>query len=63
MEAQKITLTVDELSERMGIGLNRAYDLVRSKGFPSIRFGRKFLIPVRDLEAWLSEQASKGCKV
>ena len=44
-EMEKQTLTVAEAARVMGIGLTKAYESVRSGRIPSVRFGRKYLIP------------------
>ncbi len=43
---EKTTMSVQELSSQLGISLPTAYELVKSKGFPSIRIGTRILIPV-----------------
>ena len=46
MDNKKL-ITVKEFAKEYGIGSNKAYDMVNSKGFPVIRLGKKILI-VRD---------------
>lgn len=43
---EKATMSVQELSTRMGISLPKAYQLMKSDGFPAIRVGKRILIPV-----------------
>ncbi len=43
----KKLITVKEFAMEYGIGTNKAYEMVNSKGFPIIRLGKKILI-VRD---------------
>lgn len=57
LEKNKIAIGVQELAKMLGIGINQAYALARSQCFPSFRIGKRLLVPVRDLETWLSEQA------
>lgn len=45
-------LTVQEIQERFGIGEAVAYGLVKSKGFPSIKIGKRILINKKALEEW-----------
>lgn len=52
-------LSVKELGQFLRIHANGAYELVRSQGFPSIRVGKKFLIPKAALLKWLEQQATK----
>ena len=55
---EKSTISVQELSALMGISLPKAYELVKSLGFPVIRIGTRILIPVDAYRAWLNENAS-----
>lgn len=50
---EKTTMSVQELSAQMGISLPKAYELVKSEGFPSIRIGTRILIPVDAFREWL----------
>lgn len=43
MQSKKL-ITVKEFAEKYGIGLNKAYEMANSKGFPIIRLGRKILV-------------------
>ena len=43
---EKTTISVQELSAQMGISLQKAYELVKSPGFPTIRVGTRILVPV-----------------
>jgi excisionase family DNA binding protein len=37
--------TVEDLAAALGIGRNAAYGLVQTKVVPSVRYGRRWLIP------------------
>lgn len=50
---EKTTMSVQELSTQMGISLPKAYELVKSPGFPSIRIGTRILIPIDAFREWL----------
>lgn len=43
---EKATLSVRELSEKLGISLPKAYELVKQPGFPVLKIGSRILIPV-----------------
>lgn len=59
MEVQ--TYTVEEVAALLGIARNNAYEHVRSGDIPSIRMGRRYLIPRERFHAWLNgTQDSKG---
>lgn len=45
---EKTTMSVQELSAQMGISLPKAYELVKTPGFPIIKVGTRILIPSRN---------------
>ncbi|MGI6251569.1 MAG: excisionase family DNA-binding protein [Anaerolineaceae bacterium] len=57
---EKTTMSVQELSSRMGISLPKAYELVKMPGFPTIRLGTRILIPVDAYKQWLMKQSGSG---
>ena len=50
-------LTVPEMGDALGISRAAAYQLVRSRGFPSLKIGTRILVPKEKLIAWINEQA------
>ena len=60
MAVEKKTYSVEEAAQVVGISARYMYDLVRTKGFPVIKVGRRLLIPIKGLDQWLDEQAEKG---
>ena len=50
---EKTTMSVQELSEQMGISLPKAYELVKTPGFPTIRIVSRTLIPIEAYTEWL----------
>lgn len=54
---EKLTMSVEELREQLGIGRNQAYQLARSEGFPSVHVGNRILIPLKEFQEWLTEQS------
>ena len=51
---EKTTMSVQELSSQMGISLPKAYELVKTPGFPTIRIGTRILIPIEAFREWLN---------
>ena len=43
MENKKL-LTVKEFAKEYGLGVNKSYEVVYSKGFPMIKVGRKIYV-------------------
>jgi excisionase family DNA binding protein len=59
---EKSTISVQELSAHMGISLAKAYELVKQPGFPVLRIGTRFLIPVDSFNTWLNRKIEGGDK-
>lgn len=59
METQtsKLAISVIEMASYLGIGRNSAYQLTKLNGFPSIKIGKKIIIPIKALEQWLEFQS------
>ena len=59
-ETQKLPplLTPQALAEVLNVPVSFCYTLVRSKGFPSFRVGKKWLIATDKLMAWIDAQTS-----
>lgn len=54
IEQLPLVLSVEQLADVLGIGLNNAYQLVRSSGIRSVRIGRQYKIPKDALKAYLA---------
>lgn len=52
---ERATLTVDEVAARLGISRGLAYEGVRTGEIPSIKIGKRVLVPRRALLALLGE--------
>ena len=59
-EIQKLPplLTPQALSEVLGVPVSFCYTLVKSKGFPSFRVGKKWLIATDKMMTWIDAQTS-----
>jgi excisionase family DNA binding protein len=47
------TISVDQAARVIGIGRDAAYDAVRNGDIPSIRVGRRILVPIKALDRLL----------
>ncbi len=56
---EKKTYTVPEAAEALGIGRNAAYEAARTGQLPTIRIGKRILVPVAALERMLSVEQRK----
>jgi excisionase family DNA binding protein len=53
------TLTVEQAGRALGIGRGLAYELVRTGEIPSVRLGRRIVVPIAAVEEMLtSNQAT-----
>ena len=51
--SERLTITVDEAAARLGLSRNGAYEAVRRGEIPSLRIGRRVLVPRAALERML----------
>ena len=64
MKIEKLTLSVEEMANELGISRPIAYELIKREGFPAIRISeRRIIIPVEALRDWLSTKAVEGGSV
>lgn len=57
---EKLTYSVPEAAEILGISKSRMYELTRSEGFPSLKIGKRILVPIKGLERWVEKQAASA---
>lgn len=55
---ERLTLTVTEAAELLGISRGTAYECVRTGEIPSVTFGRRVLVPRRRLLALLDNESN-----
>jgi excisionase family DNA binding protein len=53
----RLTLTIAEAAELLGISRNSAYEAARRGELPTIRLGRRLLVPKRRLERMLDAES------
>lgn len=53
-------LTTKELQRNLKIGRDRAYALMRSKAFPSIKIGSRYYVTEEALDEWLRKYEYKS---
>ena len=59
-QTEKLTLTVKEMQNMLGISRTEAYALVNQDDFPSFRIGKKILISRTGLYQWIDRQTMKN---
>ena len=53
-------LTANELAGALGISRAGAYALIHSKGFPTLRIGKRLTVPKDKLTAWIDHNTGEG---
>ena len=53
MDTDRLTLTVEEAAQLLGISRALGYELVARGQLPSVRLGRRIVVPRRALDALL----------
>ena len=54
-----LALSAEEVSQVLGISRANAYALMHSKGFPTLKIGKRMTVPKDKLIAWMDEQSTK----
>ncbi|MHB1930353.1 MAG: helix-turn-helix domain-containing protein [Acidimicrobiales bacterium] len=63
MEDGPLVLTVEEAGQLLGISRGLAYELVRRGAIPSLRLGRRLVVPRRRLIAMVEDLDGLGRRV
>jgi excisionase family DNA binding protein len=53
MAIEKLTLTVEEARHVLGISRSLAYEMARTGQLPTLRLGRRLLVPKKAIESML----------
>ena len=55
-----LMLSVPDLTDALGISRARAYELVKSEGFPALHIGNRILVPKEELIAWIKSNIGRA---
>ena len=58
MEQLPITLSANQVAQVLGISRANAYTLMHSKGFPTIKIGKRMIVPKNKLIEWMEKQTA-----
>lgn len=58
--ADRLTLTITETAEVLGVSRPTVYQLIKTADFPCLAIGSRRLVPKKALEAWIEKQTGKG---
>lgn len=59
MKEEKICISIEEARQMLGIGRNLMLELIKTDGFPCIRFKRKIIIDKKKFIDWISDNYGK----
>ena len=59
---ERLTLTVEEAARQLGLSRGAAYQAVQRGEIPSLKFGKRIVIPVSALNRMLSEARANSTK-
>lgn len=57
---ERLTLTVEEVAQLLGISRGLAYEMARCGKLPVVRFGRRMLVPRGALERMLNQPGDES---
>lgn len=57
-KTEPLTITVEEAGRRLGISRGLAYSLVRRGQIPSVRLGRRLVVPAGAVEAIIRDRST-----
>ena len=60
---EKLAYNSKEAAQALGVSLPTFYELSNRADFPRIRLGRRVLVPVDGLKAWLEKESMRDSRV
>lgn len=60
MENKQVMIGVPEIMKIMGIGRDRAYEIIKSGEFRYIKVGRRYLVHEQVFDNWLKGEFAKN---
>ena len=57
MQLERLTFTVEEAGELLGISRALAYEMARTGRLPTLRFGKRIVVPKKAIENMLDRSA------
>ncbi len=57
---EKLTYSVPEISELLGVSTTKLYQLIRYNSIPHLKLGKRVVIPKKEFTEWLSKSCLGG---
>ena len=55
-------LNAEMVAKVLGVSISSAYELMHEKDFPSVRIGKRFIVPREDLKVWIENYIERETK-
>ena len=62
-EELPLMLSVQDVSDVLGIGLAHAYEVVHQQGFPTIALGNRIIVPRDKFIQWIDNETEKQSEI
>lgn len=59
---EKLALSLEQAAEVIGVSEPTMLTIANQPGFPALKVGRRWIIPVQALAEWLNEQANNQAR-
>ena len=60
VQNKRLTMTIPEAARKLGIGRNQGYEAAKNGEIPTIRIGKRLLVPIAALENKLATADGSG---
>ena len=54
-----LTLSADQVASVLGLSRAKTYELMHSKGFPTLVIGKRLIVPKDQLLRWIDQQTAQ----
>lgn len=54
-----LMLNADTVKDVLGISISSAYELMKEKGFPSLKIGSRIVVPKDKFKEWVEQNTGK----
>ena len=55
-----LTLSAEQVASVLGLSRAKAYELMHSKGFPTLVIGKRMVVPKDKLIRWIDQQSAQA---
>ena len=55
-------LNAEMVAKMLGVSISSSYELMHEKDFPSVRIGKRFIVPREDLKVWIENYIERKIK-